>query len=303
MPFHYRSPDEDSARWDGFEFREDDIIISTRSKHGTTWMQMICALLVFRGTDLPRPLYEISPWLDWTVRSKQEIWDELESQQHRRIIKTHTPLDGIPIDSRATYIVVGRHPLDAAVSLYHQSNNLNRARMAELAESTFSAQSSDVPTARLSLEGWLSNWISANGDYRDNLDSITGVFHHLDDAWKRQDKQTIVLVHYEDLSNDLETEVSKLAKVLGIPIDPPEISMLSTAASFESMRENSGHLAPDPVGVLQDHQKFFRRGQSGEGVRALDVDTLASYYLQADELAPSELLAWLHRPTGTSPKD
>src|SRR6266542_2740833 len=49
-----------------------------------------------------------------------------------RFIKTHTPLDGVPVDPRATYIVVARHPLDMAVSLFHQSTNLNHDRVAEL---------------------------------------------------------------------------------------------------------------------------------------------------------------------------
>ena len=54
----------DSARWEGFPFRNGDIVISTPSKCGTTWMQMICALLVFQTTDFNPPLTEISPWLD-----------------------------------------------------------------------------------------------------------------------------------------------------------------------------------------------------------------------------------------------
>ena len=52
-PFRYQSPDEDSARWLGFPFRDGDIVISTRSKTGTTWVQMICALLIF-GVPNPR---------------------------------------------------------------------------------------------------------------------------------------------------------------------------------------------------------------------------------------------------------
>ncbi len=42
VQYRYRSPDEDSARWLDFAYRPGDIVISTRSKHGTTWMQMIC---------------------------------------------------------------------------------------------------------------------------------------------------------------------------------------------------------------------------------------------------------------------
>src|SRR4028118_1066483 len=128
----YRSPDEDSGRWDDFRFRAGDIVISTRSKHGTTWVQMICALLVLQTPDLPRPLAELSPWLDWLGTPRDEVFEALEAQTHRRFIKSHTPLDGIPSRPDVTYIVVARHPLDAAVSLYHQSDNLNRARIAEL---------------------------------------------------------------------------------------------------------------------------------------------------------------------------
>ena len=100
----------------GFPFRDGDIVISTRSKHGTTWVQMICALLVFREADLPAPLPDLSPWLDWVGEPRDEVVARLEAQGHRRFVKTHTPLDGLPLDPRATYVVVARHPLDAAVS-------------------------------------------------------------------------------------------------------------------------------------------------------------------------------------------
>ncbi len=52
-PVRYQSALEDSARWDGFVFRPGDIVISAPSKAGTTWTQMICALLVFQTPELP----------------------------------------------------------------------------------------------------------------------------------------------------------------------------------------------------------------------------------------------------------
>ncbi|MBB4913050.1 sulfotransferase domain-containing protein [Streptosporangium saharense] len=57
----YVFPGEGSACWDGFPSRRGDIVISTRSKSGTTWMQMICAPLILRTPDLPEPLAEMSP--------------------------------------------------------------------------------------------------------------------------------------------------------------------------------------------------------------------------------------------------
>ncbi|SRR6056297_728012 len=132
QPIRYLSADEDSARWLDFNFRDGDIVISARSKSGTTWVQMICALLIFDTPDLPRPLAELSPWLDWLVLSKDDLFEDLGAQSHRRFMKTHTPLDGLPDNDGVTYIVVARHLLDAAVSLYHQSRNINRRRIAEL---------------------------------------------------------------------------------------------------------------------------------------------------------------------------
>ena len=99
-PFRYQSPDEDSARWLGFPFRDGDIVISTRSKTGTTWVQMICALLIFQTPELPAPLGQLSPWLDHLIAPREQVYARLAAQQHRRIIKTHTPLDGIPLDPR-----------------------------------------------------------------------------------------------------------------------------------------------------------------------------------------------------------
>lgn len=131
-PVRYRSPEEDSARWRDFPFRPGDIVISTRSKSGTTWLQTICALLVFQTSELPAPLAELSPWLDWLVTPREEVVARLETQAHRRFVKTHTPLDGIPLTTDATYVVAARHPLDMAVSLYHQGDNLDRERLRRL---------------------------------------------------------------------------------------------------------------------------------------------------------------------------
>jgi aryl sulfotransferase len=78
---------------------------------------MICALLILQTPELPAPLSQLSPWLDHLIEPREQVYARLAGQQHRRFIKTHTPLDGIPLDPRATYIVTARHPLDMAVSM------------------------------------------------------------------------------------------------------------------------------------------------------------------------------------------
>src|SRR5207247_3619830 len=106
----YEASMYDSNRWDGFELRPGDVIISTPPKCGTTWTQMICALLVLQEPELPLPLDTLSPWIDMVTRARAEVFADLAAQTNRRFIKTHTPLDGIPNDPTVTYICVGRDP-------------------------------------------------------------------------------------------------------------------------------------------------------------------------------------------------
>jgi aryl sulfotransferase len=291
-PTRYRSPDEDSARWIGFPFRQGDIVISARSKSGTTWMQMICALLVFQSPELPLRLSDLSPWLDWLVTPRDEVYATLASQEHRRFVKTHTPLDGLPLDPRATYIVVARHPLDMAVSLYHQGANLDRERIREL---TGSSEPAHVTPPLPPLRGWLLDWIESHDSPHEQLDSLPGVMWHLSDAWSRRGQPNVQLVHYDDLAADLGSEMYRLAQLLEIAVPKESWPDLIEAASFDHMRSRAEQLAPNPSGVLKHSAAFFRRGTSGSGRELLTDEELDHYHARTARLAPSDLLAWLHR--------
>ena len=50
----------DSTIWNEFAFRDDDIVIATYAKAGTTWTQQIVAQLLFYG-DADLSVAEMSP--------------------------------------------------------------------------------------------------------------------------------------------------------------------------------------------------------------------------------------------------
>lgn len=292
IPYRYRSPDEDSGRWEGFPFRDGDIVISTRSKAGTTWVQMICALLIFQTPELPAPLGQLSPWLDFLITPREEVYARLAAQQHRRFIKTHTPLDGIPVDPRATYIVTGRHPLDVAVSLYHHSANIDRVKLRQL---TGQPEPAEPPPPRPGLHDWLVNWIASDADPRESMDSLPGIMWHLSDAWGRRSQPNILLIHYDDLSADLGGQMRWLSARLGITVPRQIWPELVRAATFGSMKSNVDKLSPAPR-ILKSNAAFFRRGTSGAGSEVLTGDELARYHARTAGLAAPDLLAWLHSP-------
>ncbi len=290
VPFRYQSPDEDSARWLGFRFRDGDIVISSRSKTGTTWVQMICALLIFQTSQLPAPLAQLSPWLDHLIVPPEQVYARLTAQDHRRFIKTHTPLDGIPLDPRATYIVTARHPLDMAVSLYHQGDNIDRARLRQL---TGQPEPASPPPLRQPLHEWLLEWIANDADPREYLDSLPGVMWHLSDAWARRNEPNVLLVHYDNLSADLEGQMRWLAGQLGMAVPAQAWPSLVQAAMFENMAVRADTLVP-AAGILKSNAAFFRRGTSGEGRQILSDEEVAAYYARAAQLAPADMLTWLH---------
>jgi hypothetical protein len=88
-PVRYRSGVWDSDRWQRFSARAGDIIISTPEKSGTTWMQMICALLIFQRTTFDRSLDLISPWLDMQVREIGDVIAFWEVREQPNVLLVH----------------------------------------------------------------------------------------------------------------------------------------------------------------------------------------------------------------------
>jgi aryl sulfotransferase len=270
--------------WADLPFRQGDIIISTPPKCGTTWMQMICTLLVFQTPDLPASLGELSIGLDW--RPRGEMFTRLASLTHRRVLKTHLALSEVPIDARATYIVVARDPLDAAISFYHQNDSVRRMSKHQRARQ----REPDPP------HEWLLRWIDgALLLPRELPDSLPGLLWRLSEAWARRDEPNVVLVHYEDLCADLAGEMRRLAARLGITVPGAAWPALIQAATFEQMRAAAGKIQPLGGALKANPAAFFRKGGSGSGRALLTSAELAHYHELTARLAPPDLLAWLHR--------
>lgn len=289
----------DSARWDGFELRGDDIIVTTPSKCGTTWMQMCCLVLVHGSPTLPGSLSELAPWLDQVLSPVEEIHDRFASQQHRRVIKTHTPLDGLPWDPRVTYIGVGRDPRDVTLSLASHLANMDmdvaiRAR-AELGLPE--AARLPRPTEPKAMFDHFVEDESRVEEFRAGLNSLV---HHLEQVWRARHEPNVALFHYSDLRADLAGEMQRLAEVLGVPIDEAVFPELVAAATFASMKEGADRLAPNADKSLwHSNERFFAEGRLGGWRALLSAEALERYDRRLAGLTDDgEFVVWLHAGSG-----
>lgn len=300
VPARYRSVVADSARWDGFVFRDGDIVISTPPKCGTTWMQRLVSLLVFDGPDLPAPISRVSPWLDMQLAPIDDVRALLDRQSHRRFIKTHTPLDGIPYDERVRYVCVGRDPRDVAVSSDHHMRNMNveqflASRQAAVGLEDLVDFGLDKPGPREPEPGAdpLLAWIDSD-DERTPM-SLRSLVQHTSTFWGARDAANVALFHYSDLRSDLVGEVLRLAAFLGYDVSPARAAELAQWATFDAMKSSADKVAPNAdIGLWHDTNAFFHRGESGQWRGVFTDVHLARYDERLTALAPSDLADWLH---------
>ena len=292
----------DSKRWDGFVFRDDDIIISTPPKCGTTWTQMICAQLILQQPDLPLPLDRLSPWIDMLTRARTEVFADLEAQTHRRFIKTHTPLDGIPNDPTVTYICVGRDPRDVALSMDRHIDNMDIGAFVEARERAAAIDGIELgplnpprPRPDGERDGFW-RWVDDDTPSTEIGSTLRRTVEHVQTFRAAGDDLDIVSLHYDELKADLEGQMRQLAAHLGIEVDEDRWPRLVQAATFESMRSKADTTVPGG-GREQwiDPAKFFSRGTSGQWRGLLDDADRARYAARVRTLASDDLVAWLHR--------
>jgi hypothetical protein len=296
----YATPVSDSARWTGFVHRPGDIIISTPPKCGTTWTQMICALLIFQTPELPQSLDLLSPWLEMQTRAPTSVVADLDAQQHRRFIKSHTPLDGLPYDDRVTYICVGRDPRDVFLSWDNHVDNMDlvaifTARHNAIGLDDIMDVLAEGPPERPEREidrFWV--WVDDTRPVTEFM-SLHQTLHHLTTFWDARDRPNVVMLHYDDLTADLEGEMRRLAQRLGIDVPEARWPELVEAACFEHMRSRADVVAPDTTNAIwHDNRRFFNSGTSGQWRRLLDDADVERYWRRVRELAAPDLAAWAH---------
>jgi aryl sulfotransferase len=290
----YRNHHLDSTRWDRFETRPGDVVITTAYKSGTTWMQTIVAHLVFPGGAIPGPVMEISPWIDMAARDFDDIVARTGAQTHRRFLKTHLALDGIPYREDVRYVYVGRDLRDVFMSLWNHYSGHNDAAFERvndprtLVGEPFPRPPADLHTlwARWIARGWF-DWEPEGWPYWSSAHHARTWF-----AWRHL--ENILFVHFADLLADPHAEIARVARFLDIPIDEAELDRIAGATSFDAMKA-AGDAVMGGAAALWDEgaRRFLNQGTNGRWRGVLSDAELAQHRALVERALPRECATWL----------
>ena len=276
----------DSTIWNDLQFRDDDIIIATYAKSGTTWMQQILAQMMYSGNpDLA--VAEMSPWLDLRIPPKQVKLPEVEAQTNRRMIKTHLPLDALVYSPKAKYIYIARDGRDVVWSMYNHHVNANQAWYAALNDTPGRIGPAIEPPPEDIRQYW-HDWIDKDGH------PFWPFWDHIRTWWQIRELPNILLVHFNNLKCDMPGQMRRIADFLEIPIDETRWNDILEYCSFDWMKKNATKSVP-LGGAFWDGgaEVFINKGINGRWTDTLSTDESAEYEARAvRELGP-ECAHWL----------
>lgn len=263
----YRTWLIDSRRWDDYRPRKNDIIVATYPKSGTTWVQRIVSLLVFQSLDVIQLDYVFPWWERRTGASTKDILRDFEIQTHQRSIKTHLPLDGLPVYDEVKYIHVVRDGRDVAMSYHnhcysHTAESVAHLDRISLTDETLLREYPEIPS---DPADFFHNWLTRpaiDGEH-DGSPFLSYVDFESTYA-KAVGQDNFLFIHYSDLKSDLVSEMQKLAEFLNISLSRDDISKLAVGASFQEMQKNGDNLIPMTTkNFINGATGFFNSGCSG----------------------------------------
>jgi len=276
----------DSTVWNDFEFRDDDIVIGTYGKSGTTWVQQIVSQLLFGGAE-DLEVAAMSPWLDLRVRPKEAKLAALEAQAHRRFIKTHLPVDALVLSPRAKYIYVGRDGRDVIFSLYNHHANATEDWYRALND-TPGRVGPPIPHPPDDVRQYYREWLMGDGY------PFWPFFPHVRSWWEIRDLPNVMLLHFSRLKQDLPGEIRRIAAFIDVPINEDRFPAIVEHCGFDYMKKYAGKSVPAGGASWKGGvETFMHTGVNGRWRDVLSPEESTAYEAKARAELGEACAAWL----------
>ncbi|KAF8785879.1 Sulfotransferase 1C4 like protein [Argiope bruennichi] len=226
-----------------FTFKEDDILVASFPKTGTTWLQEII-YCILHGVDesLSQSLEDRFPYLEFIYPGL----DSIKKMEGQRLLKTHLPYSLLPqediLKKNVKVFYIMRNPKDVAVSYYHF------VRM-------------------MTISNYSGNFDNFFEDFISDKVPYGPIWKHYLDMWEHKNDQNILILFYEDLQKDIHGNIRKIASFLNRNPTEKEINDIANHCSFDNMSQNPtvNYQHWDALGIRKSSEaKFMRKGQVGD---------------------------------------
>jgi len=276
----------DSTMWNDFIFRDDDIVIGTYAKSGTTWTQQIVSQLLFDGAE-GLETAEMSPWVDLRVPPKAIKLPEIEAQTHRRFLKTHLPVDALVFSPQAKYLYIARDGRDIVWSMYNHHANANDDWYDALNNSP-GLVGPPIERPPESAQQYFNEWLDRDGHpwwpFWENIRSW----------WAIRELPNVHLLHFNQLKEDMPGEIRNIAAFLDIPINESIWDDILLHCSFDYMKKHSSKSVPMGGAFWDGGSKtFIHKGVNGRWTDVLTDDENSRYEARAVEELGEDCANWL----------
>ncbi len=274
----------DSTIWDSFTFRDDDIIVASYAKAGTTWTQQIIGQLIFDGRTEPAAGH-VSPWVDLRVPPPEVKLPMLEAQTHRRFLKTHLPVDALVFSPKVKYVYVARDGRDLMWSLHNHHYNAN---------DQFFSVINDMPgrvgpaldRAPEDPVAYFREWLDGDGY------PFWSLWENMRSWWAIRDRPNVLMVHFNDLKANMDGAIRRIADFLDIV--PTNWDAILDHCSFDYMKANADAMAPMGGALWEGGgATFINKGTNGRWQASLPAAGSAAYEARAIDELGEECAAWM----------
>lgn len=264
-------------QWDGFWYRsyhlqatmalrsqyiarDDDIILASPMKTGTTWLKALCFSILHEETlgktEEDDPLHHRDPLVDnhpavYVQTLEVQVFTakpppDISGMKSPRLFHTHLPYTALPDSiktSNCKLVYITRNPKDTLVSMWHFFNKLR------------TPEQGPYPFEQ-AFESFI-NGVSHFGPFFDH------VLQYWNQSLKSPDK--ILFLKYEDLKKDPKGEVKKLASFLEKPFNnEKEVEDVIWRCSLERLKNLEVNKNGIDPWVGMQNSAFFRSGIVGD---------------------------------------
>ncbi|XP_047983192.1 cytosolic sulfotransferase 12-like [Salvia hispanica] len=234
-----------------FEARDDDVILASTMKTGTTWLKSLSLCILKNHDDCKHDMLATEnphfhvPTIESALFSTKPLHVDIYDASCPRLLHTHLPYAVLPDsvkESDCKVVYLARNPKDTLISMWHFFNSFLRP--------------DQEPFPLDKAVDCFCSGLHQYGPFSDH------VAEYWLESQKRPDK--ILFVKYEEMKSDPKGQVSRIAEFLGRPFgEEGQVDDVLWRCSLERLKnlevnKNGSILLNVP------NTSFFRKGEVGD---------------------------------------